>query len=30
MAMCAALRAQGLALEHESVWLGLPSSHSML
>jgi hypothetical protein len=25
MAMCAALRAHGLALEHESVWLRLPS-----
>jgi len=30
MAMCAALRAQGLALEHESVWLGLPSSLASL
>lgn len=30
MAMCAALRAQGLALEHESVWLGLPSSPASL
>ena len=26
MAMCSALSAQGLALEHESVWLGLPGS----
>lgn len=30
MAMCAALRTQGLALEHESVWLGLPSSLASL
>lgn len=30
MAMCTALRAQGLALEHESVWLGLPSSLTSL
>ena len=30
MAMCTALRAQGLALEHESVWLGLPSSLASL
>lgn len=30
MAMCAALRAQGLALEHESVWLGLTSSLTSL
>ena len=26
MAMCAALRTHSLALEHESVWLGLSSS----
>ena len=30
MAMCAALRVHGLALEHESVWLGLPSSLASL
>jgi len=30
MAMCAALRAQGLALEHESVWLRMPSSFASL
>jgi hypothetical protein len=30
MAMCTALRAQGLALEHESVWLGMPSSLASL